>query len=483
MPTPSKKPPVVRFVCTHCDGQFSKWQGRCETCQSWGTLKPIDEVPAQTASIRPAVNGKAAAVTSFSRLASEQTPAVFSTRIGAVDRVLSGGLVPGSVTLIGGEPGVGKSTLLAQIALEIAHHGASVLYVTGEESPQQVLRRLQRLTDAPVPSSLQFLDATDASAIAATILKERPTLTIVDSIQSVRVPEATGEAGNPTQIRASASSINEAAKRAHAAVILVGQVTKDGDLAGPRLLEHLVDTVLMLEGDRGEDIRVLRALKHRFGTTDESALFTIHENGLQEILDPSVRFLHDRTSSISGSVVGCSVDGQRALLCELQALVTPAGYGIPARRIVGIDPNRVHLLIAILARRASCRLSDQDVFVNTVGGLRLTDPAMDLAVCLALASAAWDQPVRAQCLALGEVSLSGDLRPIPRLELRLKEARRLGFTHAIIPAGKVLPDIDGIELLPASTLAEAVRQATLKPVHKAAENHRNRDSFDPHKGW
>lgn len=479
MPTPSKKPPAVRFVCTSCDGQFSKWQGRCEVCQSWGTLKPIDEVAAASGALRPQLHGKAAAVTSFARLATDAAPALFSTGVAAVDRVLSGGIVPGSVSLIGGEPGIGKSTLLAQVALELAKQGASVLYVTGEESPQQVLRRLHRLAPAGIPATLQFLDATDAGAIAATIVKETPKLTIVDSIQSIRVADATGEAGNPTQIRASASVINEAAKRAHAAVFLVGQVTKEGDLAGPRLLEHLVDTVLMLEGDRGEDIRILRAMKHRFGTTDESALFTIHEHGLQELLDPSVRFLQERASPISGSSVGCSIDGQRPLLCELQALVTPAGYGIPARRIVGFDPNRVHLLLAILARRGSCRLGDQDVFVNTVGGLKLSDPAMDLALCLALASAAWDQPVRLHCLAVGEVSLSGDIRPVPRLDIRLKEARRLGYTHAIIPAGKSLPDIEGLTLLPASTLTEAIRHAELKPVHKASESRPKRDQFNP----
>lgn len=464
----SSKLPVVKFLCTKCDGQFSKWQGRCEICQSWGTLKPADEVASAPEQNRPKLPTHAGTPTAFSALATSATAPLFSLGISALDRVLSGGLVPGSVTLVGGEPGIGKSTLLAQAAIAIAARGSNVLYVTGEESPQQVLRRLQRLHGTALPASLAFLDATDANVIAGTISKHKPTLTIIDSIQSVRVPDVQGEAGNPTQIRASASIINEAAKRSSAAVFLVGQVTKDGDLAGPRLLEHLVDSVLMLEGDRGEDIRVLRVLKHRFGTTDESALFTIYEQGLQELLDPSVRFLQDRATPISGSAVGCAVDGNRALLCEIQALVTPAGFGIPARRIVGFDPNRVHLLIAILARRASCRLGDQDVFVNTVGGLKLTDPGMDLALCLALASASWDQALPKHLIALGEVSLSGDIRPIPRLDLRLKEAKRLGYTQALVPKPTTKPPvIEGLEVTVVSTLAEAVKAAGLKPVHRA----------------
>ncbi len=467
----SSKPPVVKFVCTKCDGQFSKWQGRCEVCQSWGTLKPADQVNETPEQSRPTLPSRAGTPTAFSGLQSSASIPPFSLGIPALDRVLSGGIVPGSVTLAGGEPGIGKSTLLAQAAIAIATQGQPVLYVTGEESPQQVLRRLERLSPNPLPATLLFLDATDANVIAGTISKHKPILTIIDSIQSVRVPEASGEAGNPTQIRASASIINEAAKRSGAAVFLVGQVTKDGDLAGPRLLEHLVDSVLMLEGDRGEDIRVLRVLKHRFGTTDETALFTINEQGLQELLDPSLRFLQDRATPISGSAVGCAVDGNRALLCEIQALITPAGYGIPARRIVGFDPNRVHLLIAILARRASCRLGDQDVFVNTVGGLKLTDPGMDLALCLALASATWDQALPKRLVALGEVSLSGDIRPIPRLDLRLKEAKRLGYTQALIPKpSTTLPKIAGLEIIVVPTLTDAVKHAGLRPVHRATSD-------------
>ncbi len=467
MASASKKPPLVKFVCTNCDGQFTKWQGRCEICGAWGKLKEVDSIPVESASHAPASPpGKTAAFANLEKTKANQD--YRSTGVKALDQILGGGFVPGSITLIGGEPGIGKSTLLAQVALAIAKEGLTVLYVTGEESPSQVGRRLERLMHGPVPPTLRFLDQTDSAVIAATITTEKPGLTIVDSIQTLRTQGATGEPGNPTQVRASASIVGEAAKRASLPLVLVGQVTKDGDLAGPRLLEHLVDTVLMLEGDRSQELRVLRALKHRFGATEESALFTMEEEGLVELMDPSLRFLQERTTPVSGSVAGCTVDGARPIICEIQALVSPAGFGIPARRIVGLDPNRVQLLMAVLTRRASCRLGDQDVFVNTVGGLRINDPATDVAVALALASAMWDQPVKERTIAFGEISLSGELRPIPRLDLRLKEAKRLGYASAIVPAN-AKTSVTGIEILRADTIKKAVELAGLRVVHKPSK--------------
>ena len=467
----SKKPPAVRFVCTHCDGQFPKWQGRCESCGSWGTLKEaVPTVENETRPVMPA--GKTAA---FASLKKAEAHDHLSSGVAAVDRVLGGGFVAGSISLIGGEPGIGKSTLIAQAALAMAKAGGTVLYVTGEESPTQVGRRLERLANGPLPETLRFLDQTESGTIAATIASEKPSLAIVDSIQTLRASGVTGEPGNPTQVRASASIVGEAAKRGGIPLVLVGQVTKDGDLAGPRLLEHLVDTVLMLEGDRTQELRILRVLKHRFGPTEESALFTMEEGGLVELLDPSLRFLQDRGAPVSGSVASCTLDGGRPIVCEVQSLVTPAGFGIPARRIVGLDPNRVQLLIAVLTRRARCPLGDQDVFVNTVGGLRISDPATDVPVALALASALWDQPVRERTMAFGEISLSGEVRPIPRLELRLKEARRLGYTAAIVPVQPVTAP-DGMEILTAPTLAKAVELAGLKPVHKASAKPRQEEA-------
>lgn len=465
MPPSSKKPPAVRFICTKCDGQFSKWQGRCESCGGWSTLKEVDSVPVESVSHAPASPpGKTAAFSSLAKPEAHQRH--HSTGVSALDRVLGGGLVPGSISLIGGEPGIGKSTLLAQVALEVAKRGLTVLYVTGEESPTQVGRRLERLMSGPLPPSLRFLDQTDSAVIAATITSEKPALTIVDSVQTIRTQNVTGEPGNPTQIRAGASIVGEAAKRSSLPVILVGQVTKDGDLAGPRLLEHLVDTVLMLEGDRSQELRVLRVLKHRFGATEETALFTMEEAGLIELVDPSLRFLQERSSPVSGSAAGCTIDGARPIICEIQALITPAGFGIPARRIVGLDPNRVQLLMAVLMRRASCRLGDQDVFVNTVGGLRINDPATDVSVALALASAMWDQPVKERLIAFGEISLSGELRPIPRLDLRLKEAKRLGYNTAVVPASSKV-SVEGITVLYADTIKKALELAGLKVVHRA----------------
>ncbi len=459
----NKKPPLVRFVCTHCDGQFSKWQGRCETCGSWGTLKEaVPTVENETRPVMPA--GKTAA---FSSLKKTEAHNHLSSGVAALDRVLGGGFVAGSISLIGGEPGIGKSTLIAQATLAIATGGGTVLYVTGEESPTQVGRRFERLAKKPLPDTLRFLDQTESGVIAATISSEKPTLTIIDSIQTLRSSGVAGEPGNPTQIRASASIVGEAAKRASVPLVLVGQVTKDGDLAGPRLLEHLVDSVLMLEGDRSQELRILRVLKHRFGPTEESALFTMEEAGLMELIDPSLRFLQERSAPVSGSIASCTLDGGRPIVCEVQSLVTPAGFGIPARRIVGLDPNRVQLLIAVLTRRARCPLSDQDVFVNTVGGLRINDPATDVPVALALASALWDQPVRERTMAFGEISLSGEIRPIPRLELRLKEAQRLGYTTAIVPAQPVSAP-KGLTVLTAPTLAKAVELAGLKPIHRAS---------------
>lgn len=463
----SSSPPPVRFACSSCDAQSPKWQGRCESCGKWGTLVAYD------GAIKSGANAPAAAARfgtpeAFSGLQNQPHTPPLPTTIPALDRLFGGGLVPGSVTLVGGEPGIGKSTLLAQLALALASQGKTVLYITGEESPSQVARRFLRLHKQPtLPLPLQFLDSTDAEIIAGTILRHTPTLTIVDSIQSISTAEATGDAGNVTQVRASAATISGAAKRAHASVIFVGQVTKDGDLAGPRLLEHLVDTVCMLEGDRGDELRVLRMVKHRFGATDESALFTMQESGLQELLDPSVRFLQERDAPIAGSAVTATLDGSRVLAGEIQALVNPAGFGIPARRLVGVDQNRAHLLIAVLSRRASCRLGDQDVFLNTVGGLRLHDPATDLAVAAALASANWDQPIAAKTVLIGEVSLAGDIRPVPRLELRAKEAKRLGYTHLIYPASSKLSPLAGMKLSPVKTLAQALEYAGLKPVHKA----------------
>ncbi len=447
------KPPATIFRCTKCDAQFPKWAGQCSECRTWGTL--TEDAP--TIEKRVDSNTPAAALTAFSSLSTAHA-SHDATGLDFWDRALSGGLVKGSMTLLGGEPGIGKSTLLAQLGVLMANNKRRVVYVTGEESPTQVVVRLKRLS-ATLPPDLFFVDETRADVIAATIRDQRPALTIVDSVQSISLPTVAGEAGNPTQIKASAATIHDAAKQSNSAVILVGQVTKDGDLAGPRLLEHLVDSVLMLEGDRFHSLRLLRVIKHRFGACDESVILSLNEKGLQEVLDPSAALLADRPTGVSGSVVSCLVEGSRALLVEIQALVTPAGYGTPARRVSGVDTNRVNLVIAVLGRRADIALFDQDVFVNAVGGMDAKDPSIDLAMALAIASAKTNRVLPDDLAAWGEIGLSGELRPVPRLEARIKEASRLGFKRIITPLTREKPKVpSNITLLACKNIKEAIEQ-------------------------
>ena len=340
----------------------------------------------------------------------------------------------GAVTLLAGEPGIGKSTLLAQTAISAAKGGKKVIYVTGEESPTQVRRRLERLVKE-LPASLLFLDETDAATIAATIEAEKAALTIVDSIQSMRHEEATGDAGSVTQVKASAAVIAEAAKKSGAPVILVGQVTKDGDIAGPRVLEHLVDTVLFLEGDKDHRYRILRALKHRFGPTDETSLLSMTERGLEPVEDPSSELLRDRAVQTSGSAVTCLIEGHRPMLLEIQALISPAGYGTPIRRATGVDPARLGMLLAVLAKRAGVYGLDKDVYANAAGGIDARDPSVDLALLAAIASAVKDVHIDPTIGFFGEVGLAGELRPVALPELRLKEFARMGFKMVIGPRG------------------------------------------------
>lgn len=450
------KPPVPLFTCSKCDAQLTKWSGQCPECGAWGTVKEIGEgtvttsaAPSRTAGTKPA---KTAA---FISLSAERRVEAIPTGLGFWDRTLSGGLVSGSVTLVGGEPGIGKSTLLAQLALLMANQGKSILYVTGEESPAQVLNRLTRLGKT-VPETLHFLDDTRAETIAETIRQKKPILTIVDSIQSIRLSGIIGEAGNPTQVKASAAVLHEAAKQSSSSVILVGQVTKDGELAGPRLLEHLVDTVLMIEGDRTHAFRLLHIYKHRFGTTEESAVLQMNEHGLEEVLDPSAALLADRPKGAPGTIVTCFPEGARPLLVEIQALVSPAGYATPARRTSGIDTTRLNLLLAVLTRRCGIPFGEQDVFVNAVGGVQVEDPSVDLGIALALASAKLDIPIKENVCAWGEVGLAGELRPVRLGGQRIKEANRLGFNTIIVPAGG--EELKGSGIIRCKTLREALER-------------------------
>jgi DNA repair protein RadA/Sms len=451
----SKSAPM--YGCSNCDAQFLKWAGRCTECGAWGSLKESGGDAEGTKPETGRVAGKPQTPIPFTQETTVKAD-VRATGLGSLDGVLGGGLVDGSVTLIAGEPGIGKSTLLAQAALAAAATGRRIVYVTGEESPMQVRRRLERLSKT-LPSSLAFVNHTDAGILAATIEEVKPDLTIIDSVQTLRSNHVAGEPGGASQVKASGAQITEAAKRAHVSVILVGQVTKDGDIAGPRVLEHLVDTVLFLEGDRGHRFRLLRALKHRFGPTDEVAVLAMTELGLEPVEDPSSELLRDRAQGISGSAITCLIEGHRPLLLEIQSLVSPAGYGTPVRRTTGTDTARLGMLLAVLARRSGIFALDKDVYANAAGGMDARDPSMDLAICLAIASAVKDTPLDPRLGVFGEVGLAGELRPVGLPELRLKELGRMGFATAIVPRGQSKGAPKGMEVKEAGTVREALQIA------------------------
>jgi DNA repair protein RadA/Sms len=385
--------------------------------------------------------------------------------IGELDRVLGGGLVPGSLVLLGGEPGIGKSTLLLQAAAGLVRASggtAGVLYATGEESPGQVRLRAARLglvTGSP-GDAVRVLAEHDVGRVVDVARAERPSLVVLDSIQTATVDELDGAAGSVGQVRESTLRLMDLAKGDGIAIILVGHVTKDGTIAGPKTLEHLVDAVVNLEGERYAALRLLRATKNRFGSTDEVGVFEMAETGLREVDDPARAFLVDHGGAAPGSVVAPTLEGSRPLLVEVQALVSPSGYGTPSRKASGLDPNRLSLLIAVLGKRAGIPLGSQDVYANIAGGLTVVEPALDLALALALASSARDRPIAAGTVAIGEVGLLGELRSVGGLERRLREAARLGFTRAIVPTtGRrepFAPVVDGIEVVAVATVRDAI---------------------------
>jgi DNA repair protein RadA/Sms len=383
------------------------------------------------------------------------------TSIGELDRVLGGGIVPGSLILLGGEPGIGKSTLLLQAA---AGTGRPVVYATGEESAAQVRLRAERLglLDAPAGSAIEVLAERDVGRIVEVARAARPAVLVVDSIQTATIDELDGAAGSVGQVRESTVRFMEFAKGDAIAVVLVGHVTKDGSIAGPKTMEHLVDAVVALEGERFAALRLVRAAKNRFGSTDEVGVFEMAGDGLREVADPARAFLADHREAAPGSVVAPTMEGSRPLLVEVQALVAAAGYGTPARKASGIDPNRLGLLVAVLGRRAGIGLGSHDVYANLAGGLSVAEPGLDLPVALALASSLRDRPVPGDTVAIGEVGLLGELRPVAGLERRLREAARLGFTSAIVPRatrGAAPPDVPGLHLIEAPSLRDAIAAA------------------------
>jgi DNA repair protein RadA/Sms len=445
----------TEFVCRECGYRAPRAFGRCPQCDTWGSLEPASTVA--VAAPRSVGDGVARAA----RLAEIQAADIERIPVASseLSRVLGGGIVPGSLTLIGGDPGVGKSTLLTQLADQVASRHGTVVYVSGEESLAQLSLRARRM--AVDAADLLLLSETDVEAIVARIGESAASLAIVDSIQSVQVPEVGGLPGSVTQLRESAQRFMQLAKATDTAVFLVGHVTKDGAIAGPRLLEHMVDTVLYLEGERFLSYRLLRSVKNRFGPTNDIGVFEMRDRGLVDVANPSSVFLGERMEAAPGSAVTVMLEGTRPLLVEVQALAAKSSLAMPRRNAIGFDTNRLHLLTAVLARRLGLGLYDHDVYLNVVGGLRIEEPAADLAAALSIVSSMRDQALPADLIAVGEVGLSGELRPVGQLEARLREAAKLGFGQAMLPRGAAHPRVPGLSLTPVSTLREAVRALSL----------------------
>jgi DNA repair protein RadA/Sms len=419
----------IRYICSNCGEISLSWAGKCPQCGAWNTLQ--EELVTEKTAGSAASGGRKLTPASVSILASRDQKRLV-TGIDDVDVVLGGGLVVGSVNLIAGQPGIGKSTLLLQLADSVARKH-SVLYVSGEESGHQIGLRAERL--GIKGKELQLATSTSADDIAATIAAKQYQLVIVDSIQTVSMAAIASAAGSVSQITNSAQAIMQAAKQAGVAVVLVGHVTKEGMIAGPKVLEHVVDVVLQLEGDRYGGFKVLRATKNRFGPTTEAGIFEMVGHGLQPVTNPSAALLAERQIS-DGSIVLATLEGTRPLLVEVQALVNKTSYGYPKRAASGIDLNRVNLLVAMLERRTKLSLADQDIYVNIVGGMKITEPAADLAVCMAIGSAAKGLQLKANAVVFGEVGLSGEVRHVPYIDKRLAEAKKLGFDAAIGPLQK-----------------------------------------------
>lgn len=426
------------FTCSNCGHQEPKWLGRCPECGEWSTLveearedKKVVGFAARAANAKAPGRKAAGATLALNEVRAEHEGGRVSTGVGELDRVLGGGIVPGSLVLVGGEPGVGKSTLLLQV---MGNLGEGCLMVSGEESPRQVALSARRLGVGE--AGFRVLSETDVDVIEATILEERPRVVVVDSIQTLYSSELTGAPGGVGQVRETAARLMRLAKAEGITVILVGHVTKDGSIAGPRVLEHMVDTVLQFEGDRYQAFRILRALKNRFGSTNEVGVFEMTGGGMVEVDDPSAFFLSTREGGVPpGVVTVCLLEGTRPMLVEIESLVVPSPLAVPRRVANGFDTGRVNMLCAVLSRRAGLVLGDQDVYVNVTGGVRVEEPAADLGVALAIASALRDRPVEAGAACFGEVGLTGDVRFVSGGPRRVAELRKLGFARIIGPEG------------------------------------------------
>ncbi|SEA40005.1 DNA repair protein RadA [Paraburkholderia sartisoli] len=446
------------YTCTECGGQAPKWQGQCPACGAWNTL--VETVAEQASTNRFQSLAKNAPVQRLADIEAADVPR-FSTGVSEFDRVLGGGLVAGGVVLIGGDPGIGKSTLLLQSLGEIASERRA-LYVSGEESAAQIALRAQRLSlldPQSKASELKLLAEIQLERIQATIEAERPDVAVIDSIQTIYSDALTSAPGSVAQVRECAAQLTRVAKQSGTAIIMVGHVTKEGNLAGPRVLEHIVDTVLYFEGDTHSSFRLVRAFKNRFGAVNELGVFAMTERGLRGVSNPSALFLSQHEQTVPGSCVLVTQEGSRPLLVEIQALVDTAHVPNPRRLAVGLEQNRLALLLAVLHKHAGIACFDQDVFLNAVGGVKITEPAADLAVLLAIQSSLRNKPLPKGLFVFGEVGLAGEIRPSPRGQDRLKEAAKLGFSIAVIPkANAPKQPVEGLRVIAVERIEQAIDQ-------------------------
>lgn len=441
------------FFCQNCGHEESKWLGQCPMCKEWNTFAEEKVTVSKSSTVKSAV--REAKVVALSSVSTEQEDRM-KTKIEELDRVLGGGIVSGSLVLVGGDPGIGKSTLLLQVCRQLAREQKKVLYISGEESVKQIKLRANRMGE--FNDNLLLLCETNLETIRQVIERESPAVAVIDSIQTMYSEEVASAPGSVSQVREATNTLMQLAKGLNITIFIVGHVTKEGTVAGPRVLEHMVDTVLYFEGDRHASYRILRGVKNRFGSTNEIGVFEMQETGLEEVANPSEYMLNGRPENASGSVVACSMEGTRPILMEIQALVCKSNFGMPRRTAAGTDYNRVNLLMAVLEKRIGLPLSNYDAYINIAGGIRMNEPAVDLGIVMAIVSSYKNRPISEGTIVFGEVGLSGEVRAVSMPEQRVAEARKLGFQTCIMPevSKSMVKNVDGIEIIGVKSVNQAM---------------------------